>query len=131
MSEDLREAVARAICSGCDEDPDNPGDCRGNDHRWQDYLEPADAAIAVMSKLMVSQYPSDAELIQKFLSWRCIDAPYDKPCGDCGGAGSKAYGSTATYHGGVGGQAITADICGKCWGSGVEGKPFRSLKMRK
>lgn len=44
-----REAVARAICAACHENPDHQGDARGNEFRWQDYLEPADAAIAAMA----------------------------------------------------------------------------------
>jgi hypothetical protein len=46
-----RESVARAICAARDEDPDHVGDARGNDHRWQDYLAAADAAIAVIAGL--------------------------------------------------------------------------------
>ena len=44
---DLREALARAICASCDENPDHSGDCQGNQYRWQDYLPCADAALAV------------------------------------------------------------------------------------
>lgn len=43
-----REAVARAICSACDENPDHAGDAAGNPFRWQDYLRAADAALAVI-----------------------------------------------------------------------------------
>lgn len=50
------------------------------------------------------------------LDWRGID-PGDE-CSACGGAGSRAYGSTATWRGGIGGQAITSDVCNRCWGSG-------------
>jgi hypothetical protein len=46
--ESQREAVARAICKACEENPDHPGDARGNPFRWQDYLGAADAAIAMM-----------------------------------------------------------------------------------
>lgn len=42
------------------------------------------------------------------------------PCKRCGGRGVRAYGSTATWRGGVGGQAITNDVCDHCWGSGNE-----------
>jgi hypothetical protein len=42
---EIRERVARAICAGCEENPDHQGDGRGNDYRWQDYLGPADAAL--------------------------------------------------------------------------------------
>lgn len=41
----MRNAVARTICSRCGENPDHRGDARGNQYRWQDYLEIADAAI--------------------------------------------------------------------------------------
>ena len=43
------ERTARAICAACGERPDAQGDCRGNDKRWQDYIEPAKAAIEALS----------------------------------------------------------------------------------
>ena len=42
------ERVARAICKACEENPDHPGDARGNQYRWQDYVEVAKAAINAM-----------------------------------------------------------------------------------
>jgi len=39
-------------------------------------------------------------------------------CERCGGAGSRAYGSTATWRGGIGGQMVTDGVCDKCWGTG-------------
>ena len=42
----------------------------------------------------------------------------ETPCKDCSGLGTKTYGSTSTWHGGVGGQTITGGVCDKCWGSG-------------
>ncbi|CAK0780942.1 hypothetical protein CCP4SC76_7640017 [Gammaproteobacteria bacterium] len=44
---DIRESLARAICKACEENPDDRGDARGNDYRWQDYLDCADAAMDV------------------------------------------------------------------------------------
>lgn len=41
-------------------------------------------------------------------------------CQRCGGYGVRGYGSTATYHVGIGGQMITQDVCDWCWGSGDE-----------
>ena len=41
----MLEAVARAICLSCDENPDHAGDGRGNVLRWQDYLPQALAAL--------------------------------------------------------------------------------------
>ena len=39
-------------------------------------------------------------------------------CAKCQGRGRRAYGSTSTWRGGIGGQAVTADVCDACWGSG-------------
>lgn len=40
------------------------------------------------------------------------------PCARCTGLGRRTYGSTATWRGGIGGQAMTPDVCDECWGSG-------------
>ena len=39
-------------------------------------------------------------------------------CIACGGTGERVYGSTSTWGGGCGGQAVTSDVCDKCWGTG-------------
>lgn len=39
-------------------------------------------------------------------------------CKTCGGIGHRAYGNTATWSGGFGGQAITEGVCDSCWGTG-------------
>ena len=54
------------------------------------------------------------DFIARALLWRGVD----DPCLKCGGAGNKAYSSTATWRGGIGGQSITTDICDACWGTG-------------
>lgn len=46
IPETVVEAVARAICAACDEDPDHKGDARGNEFRWQDFRDVALAAIS-------------------------------------------------------------------------------------
>ncbi len=50
----------------------------------------------------------------------------ETPCDECGGLGVKTYDSTATWRGGVGGQALTNDVCDKCWGSGDKHRPWPS-----
>ena len=66
------------------------------------------------------------------LLWRGIDLESgDIPCKACGGAGVRAYGDTATWRGGIGGQMITSDICDKCWGSGNAEKPWMNLRRYK
>lgn len=60
MDKELIESVAKAICAACDEDPMHPGDCRGNDYRWQDYREPALAALqAAQENSLVAGYTAD------------------------------------------------------------------------
>jgi hypothetical protein len=39
-------------------------------------------------------------------------------CPDCQGQGKKYYANTSTWRYGIGGAAITMDVCDKCWGSG-------------
>lgn len=52
-------------------------------------------------------------------------------CPKCSGEGRRVYGSTATWQGGIGGQAMTEGICDKCWGTGRTdriGVDLRKLK---
>ena len=52
----------------------------------------------------------------------------ENPCHECNGLGIKAYGSTATWHGGIGGQVVTGGICDHCWGTGDEDRHGLNLK---
>ena len=67
------------------------------------------------------------ELQQAVMDYRGILREEDI-CPDCQGWGAKAYASTATWHGGIGGQMITTDVCNKCWGSGDRNRPWLSHK---
>ena len=51
-----------------------------------------------------------------------------KTCTTCGGTGKKVYASTSTWRGGIGGAAMTEDVCDKCWGSGDELAPGTDLR---
>lgn len=50
------------------------------------------------------------------------------PCRRCQGLGTYAYGNTATWHGGIGGAAMTNGICNWCWGSGDDIYHWLNLK---
>lgn len=52
-------------------------------------------------------------------------------CDRCRGVGKRAYGSTATWRGGIGGAAITTDVCDKCWGTGRSDKKGLDLRTVK
>ena len=56
----LLEAVARAICVACEENPDHQGDARGNEFRWQDYR---DVALAAINAFSAAQQPTKGEEI--------------------------------------------------------------------
>lgn len=64
------------------------------------------------------------DLLKRMLAWRGL--AYREPCKECGGSGVVTYGSTATWRGGIGGSAMTEDVCDKCWGSGDADKPWPS-----
>lgn len=51
-----------------------------------------------------------------------------EPCMRCGGAGRRAYGSTSTWRGGIGGAAITEDVCDACWGTGDDARHGVNLR---
>jgi len=65
---------------------------------------------------------------EQMLEWRGIDLHQETPCKNCGGSGVTAYASTSTWRGGIGGTAITVDVCDKCWGSGVASRPWFNLR---
>lgn len=65
--------------------------------------------------------------LEDFLDWRNI-IPGNQ-CDECGGAGGYFYANTATWRrAGVAGQAITYDVCDKCWGSGDKTRPWPSWR---
>lgn len=49
-------------------------------------------------------------------------------CPACMGRGQRAYASTSTWHGGIGGSAITDDICDVCWGTGRTDRTGANLR---
>lgn len=61
---------------------------------------------------------------QRVLSWRDVQ----DPCENCQGSGKRLYGSTSTWRGGIGGAAMTTDVCDKCWGSGDKYKLGTDLR---
>lgn len=60
IPEAVVEAVARAICVACEENPDHQGDARGNEFRWQDYRDTALAAISAFTAAAAAQPPARA-----------------------------------------------------------------------
>lgn len=52
----------------------------------------------------------------------------DDICPKCSGWGFRAYPNTTTWHGGIGGQVITNDVCDTCWGTGQKHRIGANLK---
>lgn len=50
------------------------------------------------------------------------------PCVACRGSGVRWYASTATWRGGIGGSAMTQDVCDRCWGSGDANRAWTDLR---
>lgn len=61
------------------------------------------------------------------LEWREIE----NPCKKCAGRGHHSYPNTTTWHGGIGGQSFTNDVCDRCWGSGSEDNKWVDLRKVK
>lgn len=55
---------------------------------------------------------------EEALDWLRSLRGVEDPCPRCQGMGRRSYSSTATWRGGIGGQAITMDVCDVCWGTG-------------
>lgn len=62
-----------------------------------------------------------------FLQWRGVQTP----CPKCKGTGSVLYGNTSTWRGGMGGAAMTRDVCDGCWGSGDKDRPWLDLRSQR
>ena len=58
----------------------------------------------------------------------CEARGIDTPCAKCSGTGELSYSSTATWRGGIGGQAFTSGVCCHCWGSGDAHRPWTNLR---
>ena len=50
-------------------------------------------------------------------------------CTKCSGIGKRTYANTTTWRGGIGGQAMTVDVCDKCWGSGDKTHTWLNLRV--
>lgn len=65
---------------------------------------------------------------EPYLTTLRIIEPEDQ-CPECAGSGYRVYASTATWRGGIGGQAMTEDVCDQCWGSGNRHRPWPSHRL--
>lgn len=85
------------------------------------------ARETIMIRMAIKEQFEERHL-EDMLNWRNIDTAYDVVCSECHGSGVKTYPSTSTWRGGIGGCAITSDVCDKCWGSGTTNRPGVNLR---
>jgi len=52
-------------------------------------------------------------------------------CPKCNGRGKIVYSNTSTYMHGIGGQALTEDLCEVCWGSGRKDQIWTNVRELK
>lgn len=68
--------------------------------------------------------------VERLMANKWLFIPEEDVCKKCSGIGRRAYSSTATWRGGIGGQAITEDVCDSCWGTGrIDRKGFDIRKF--
>lgn len=75
----------------------------------------------------VSRLRAMADRRRVILDWLGVSDEADL-CRRCHGRGQRAYGSATTWRGGIGGQAVTQDVCNMCWGTGVKARTGENLK---
>lgn len=96
--------------------------------RWKDLCERASNLANVESL----NYPDDinAELAEEAAERLLAEARWMRgvACPSCSGVGRKGYASTSTWRGGIGGMAITDDVCDKCWGTGRTDRTGANLR---
>lgn len=87
-------------------------------------LKTVHAWIAMVQGGSVGQ--AMTELMERLLELREI-AP-SNACTACHGVGKRTYSNTTTWRGGIGGQAMTTDVCDRCWGSGDKTHTWLNLR---
>lgn len=65
--------------------------------------------------------------LSDFLAIRGIRHAEDA-CETCHGYGTRVYSNTSGWRGGIGGAAMTYDVCDVCWGSGDKHRPGDDLR---
>lgn len=68
---------------------------------------------------------------EDFLKVLCERRGIENICKGCNGSGTKLYANTSTWQHGIGGQAMTVDVCEDCWGTGDENKKGFDLRRIK
>lgn len=98
-------------------------------------LAAANAEIARLRAAQLAAAEAAEAEVARCADWReqaiarVIEARgVETPCTRCSGLGTRVYGSTSTWSGGIGGQAMTTSACDACWGTGDAHKTGANLR---
>ena len=126
-----RKAYPNGGPDTCPPQKKTPGWRSCNEAQRSEESEFIAALLAENIRLKAELQERRDRIYDDMLLWRGIDRlAGEEPCTECGGSGIRVYGSTATWRGGIGGQAITHDVCDRCWGSGRADKPWTNLRKK-
>jgi hypothetical protein len=96
-------------------------------YHWLEFLN--ETSLNDQESISILKYLENCNPLtptETMLQWRGIEDEKEV-CPECDGSGVKTYPNTTTWKGGFGGQALTKDVCNKCWGSGNSFKPWVDL----
>lgn len=98
------------------------------DHYAKEWLKRLEGSEerAEKAEQQLTEALAERDRLREYIDGGVFDV--ETPCPECRGLGRKTYGSTATWRGGIGGQAMTQGVCDKCWGSGEADKPWKSWR---
>lgn len=97
------------------------------DFTLQDWLR-CHEKIADMVKGAPKGYQAETAIEGAEELLACSRALAGVACPKCGGMGERMYGSTSTWHGGIGGMSMTNGTCDVCWGTGRTDKKGPNLR---
>lgn len=129
MSNPRDPARLRALADECESIISRRADCL----RIQEaaaFAEVASLLRALADEQEKAGRPADRAEFYEWIEQALLDYRdiRGKVCRGCGGWGVKAYANTSTWRGGIGGNAITHDVCNECWGSGDSERPWPGRK---
>lgn len=101
----------------------NCPDCMTDENAVGEGVRCAQHEIQRLKDIIAEQSDSRRFAFLNILRMKGVESE-ENVCQPCGGIGVRIYGSTSTWRGGIGGCAMTNDVCDRCWGSGDKTRPW-------
>jgi len=93
--------------------------------------EVADTCFRLIDRVRcLSKANADVEEVLEYAlrPYQILLRTFNLHCKTCNGIGTRVYASTSTWRGGIGGAAMTRDVCDSCWGTGRSDKQGINLR---